>query len=74
MVSITVDGVAVTTVNLLISGEDVLFRCPVGTYAAGPHSVVLAQAGPDGNDFYFDFVELAVPSTTLPTFPGRASA
>ncbi len=71
MVSIVVDGVAVTTVNTLISQEDVLFRCPAGTYAAGSHSVVLAQAGPDGNDFYFDFIELAVPSTTLPTFPAE---
>jgi len=71
MVSITVDGAAVTTVNTLISQEDVLFRFPVGTYAAGPHSVVLAQSGPDGNDFYFDFVELAVPSTTLPTVPAE---
>ena len=71
MVSITVDGAAATTVNTLISQEDVLFRFPVGTYAAGPHSVVLAQSGPDGNDFYFDFVELAVPSTTLPTVPAE---
>jgi len=70
-VSIAVDGVAVATVNLLIGGEDVLFRYPVGSYGAGPHTVTLTHAGPDGGDFYFDFLELAVPASELPSFPAQ---
>ena len=48
-----------------------LFRYPVGTYAAGSHTVTVTHAGPAGNEFYFDFLELAVPTTTLPTFPSE---
>ncbi|HML15621.1 MAG TPA: hypothetical protein VK419_01295 [Bryobacteraceae bacterium] len=70
-VSISVNGTSAGTVNLLIAGEDVLFRYPVGEYAAGSYTVTLTQAGPDGNAFYFDFVELAVPTTTLPVFAAQ---
>ena len=68
-VAITVDGVAVSAANLLIPGEQVLLRYPVGQYGAGSHTVTLTHAGPSGADFYFDFIEAAVPTTTLPTFP-----
>ena len=37
--------------------------------AAGTHTVAITHAGPAGADFYFDFLELAVPATTLPVFP-----
>jgi hypothetical protein len=68
-ISFNVDGAAAGGLNLFISGEDVLIRWPVGTYSAGSHTIVVTHAGPTGADFYFDFIELAVPSSTLPTFP-----
>lgn len=64
--TVTVDGTTVATVNLLIAGEDVLFRYPVGEYAAGSHTVTITHAGPTGNAVYFDFFELAIPTTALP--------
>ncbi len=67
-VSIVVDGVSAGTVNLFISAEDVLIRWPIGVHAAGTHSVTVTNAGPTGNYFYFDFFELAVPTSNLPTF------
>jgi hypothetical protein len=71
-ISITVDGVSLGTVNLEIDGEDVLVRYPVGSYAAGSHTVIGAHAGPGGNVFYFDFLELASASTVLPIFVTEA--
>jgi hypothetical protein len=67
-VAITVDGIAVGTVNLLIPAEDVLIRWPVGQYGAGSHTITVTHAGPNGNDFYFDFIEMASPATDLPVF------
>ena len=66
--SFTVDGVAAGGVNLLIPLEDVLIRWPVGSYCAGNHTIVVTHAGPDGNDFYFDFIEAVSPTTDLPVF------
>ncbi len=67
-VSIAVDGTSVGTLNLELAGEDVLVRYPVGGYAAGSHVVTLTNSGAPGQSFYFDFVEAAAPTTTLPTF------
>src|SRR5262249_25120626 len=67
-VSITVDGQAAGSVNLMIAGEDVLVRWPVGQFSAGTHSITVTHAGPSNKEFYFDFVELAVPQTALPVF------
>jgi hypothetical protein len=69
--SITADGQPAGTVNLLLPGEDALIRHPVGQYGAGSHTIAVAHAGPAGADFYFDFVELASPTTTLPVFPAE---
>ena len=33
---------------------------------AGTHSVKLTHAGPTGSYFYFDFIEIAIPTTSLP--------
>jgi len=67
--SIAVDGSAAITVNLRVPGEDALIRWPVGEYGSGTHTVTLTHAGPAGGDLYFDFLETAVPTTTLPAFP-----
>lgn len=66
--TVSVDGTIVATLNLMIAGEDVLFRFPVGEYAAGSHTVTVTHAGPDGNALYFDFFELAIPTSSLPSF------
>jgi hypothetical protein len=68
-VSFAVDGIATGSLNLELAGEDVLARYAVGTYAAGSHSLTVTHAGSAGELLYFDFVEAAVPTTTLPTFP-----
>jgi hypothetical protein len=70
---VSVDGSAGSAPNLHIAAEDVLIRWPVGTYAAGSHTVVVTHAGPAGADFYFDFFELASLSMNLPDFPAQAS-
>ena len=70
-ISFNVDGAAAGSLNLSIPGEDVLLRWPVGVYGAGSHTITVAHAGPGGADFYFDFIELAVPSSDLPTFPAE---
>jgi len=67
--SIAVDDGTPNTVDLRVPGEDVLIRWPVDEYGSGAHSITITHAGPAGGDFYFDFLELAVPGTTLPVFP-----
>ena len=68
--AILVDGAAPTvpSPSLLISGEDVLIRWPVGEYGAGSHTIQVTHNGATGTDFYFDFLEAAVPSASLPSF------
>jgi hypothetical protein len=68
-IAIAVDGVAAGSVNAALAGEDVLFRFPVGSYGGGTHTLTLTNSG--GGDFYFDFVEMAVATTTLPTFEAQ---
>lgn len=67
LISVSVDGGTPTTVNLNVPGEDVLIRAPLGPYGAGTHSVVATHADASGTYFYFDFLEIAIPATTLPT-------
>jgi hypothetical protein len=71
-VSIDVDGDPAGSVDLRIAQEDRLIRWPVGTYASGTHTVSVTHQGPAGGDLYFDFVEIAVPATDLPTFPSMS--
>jgi hypothetical protein len=62
----TVDGAIRPVCRLLLPGEDVLQRVHLGDYAAGQHTVVLEHAGASGDYLYFDFLEIAIPSDTLP--------
>jgi hypothetical protein len=65
-ISIVVDQQSPCIENLLIPGEDVLTRIPLGQFGAGSHRVSITHAGPQGSFFYFDFVELALATTSLP--------
>jgi hypothetical protein len=67
-VQVTVDGTVAATENLLLAGEDVLVRRLIGQYAAGTHTVLLTNTGTSGTFFYFDFLEAALPTTSLPTY------
>lgn len=49
------------------AGEDILVRIPLGQFAgAVPHSISITHAGSAGAAFYFDFLEIAVPSADVP--------
>jgi hypothetical protein len=50
----------------------VLIRWAAGTLGAGAHTIAITHAGPAGAEFYFDFVELAVPTTTLPSYAAES--
>jgi hypothetical protein len=66
-ISIVLDGGSPSTVNLDLAGEDVLIRTLLGQPSSGTHTVAITHNGASGTYFYFDFLEIAVPSTTLPT-------
>ena len=65
--SIQVDGGAALRVNLALPGEDVLVRVAVGQFAgAASHTITVIHDGAAGTYFYFDFLEIAIPSNDLP--------
>ena len=67
-ITVQVDAGTPFTVRTQLAGEDVLMRVPIGAMASGQHVVAATHAGAAGQAFWLDFVELAVPSTSLPTF------
>ncbi len=68
-VSVQVDGGVPQTVTLALAGEDVLVRVSLGQFAGlVPRTVTITHCGTAGSYVYFDFLELAVPTSTLPTF------
>jgi hypothetical protein len=69
VISASVDGGTAQTIDLSGTGEDVLIRWPLGSVAAGAHSVTVSLES--GTDFYFDFFEIASPASDLPTFPAQ---
>jgi hypothetical protein len=75
-VSVQVDGGAAVTIALAIPGEDVLTRILLGQFSAGgSHQVAISNTGAAGLYFYFDFFEIAIPTTSLPVFtPVQSSA
>jgi len=69
-VTIQVDGAPAMACNLALPGEDVLVRLPVGSQAGQmQHVVTITHAGVGGTYLYFDFLEAAVATSGLPTFP-----
>ncbi len=67
-VSIAIDGAAASAINLALSGEDVLARHSLGTIDAGSHTLSITQTSAGSTQFWFDFLEIVYPSTTLPDF------
>lgn len=67
VISIAVDGGAPLSLNLNLAGEDVLIRTLLGELLPGTHTVTATHVGDAGTDFYFDFLEIAIPATTYPT-------
>jgi hypothetical protein len=68
-VTVQVDGGSPMVVNLRIAAEDVLSRVLVGQYSgSAQHTVTLTHTGSAGTYFYFDFLEIAYPTTDLPDF------
>jgi hypothetical protein len=71
-VLVSVDGGTAVTIDLALSAEDVLVRKLLGVLAAGTHTVRVTQASTSSGDFYFDFLEIAIPTDTLPVYAGEA--
>jgi len=68
-VSLQVDSSPAVPINLELAGEDVLTRVPLGTHSGGvAHTVTVTHTGGTGTSLYFDFVEIAFPTTDLPSF------
>jgi len=67
LISVSVDGQTPISVNLNVPTEDVLIRKLLGQFGAGSHTVVATHVGTTGTYFYFDFLEIAIPNSTLPT-------
>jgi hypothetical protein len=60
-------------VNTNIAGEDALFRYHAGALGAGAHTVVVAHAGVGGEDCYFDFLEIALPTNAVPVIADESA-
>jgi hypothetical protein len=67
--SVQVDRNPVQVLSVALPGEDVLVRWDLGTMSGGtPHTVTITHTGDAGSTFYFDFLEIAIPTSDLPTF------
>ncbi len=66
-ISIVIDAGTPVTVNLNVPGEDVLIRTLLEQLGSGTHTVAVTHDGVTATYFYFDFLEIAIPATTLPT-------
>jgi len=68
-ITVNIDGAPMPPINLQLAGEDVLVRVLLGQFQTpGSHTVTVTHTDAAGTSFYFDFVEIAVPAATLPTF------
>src|ERR1039458_4691648 len=68
-ISVQVDAGGPQTIVLALPGEDVRVRVSLGQLQGlTQHTVTITHCGAAGSYFYFDFLELALPTSTLPTF------
>ena len=65
-ISVVVDSGTPATKNLFLAGEDTLARLSLGQFGAGSHTVQITFTGAAATYFYFDFLEIAIPTQTLP--------
>jgi hypothetical protein len=69
--SVQVDQNPVQVLAVALAGEDVLVRWDLGSLPGGTqHTVTITHTGGAGSTFYFDFLEIAIPTSELPAFPG----
>src|SRR5437879_4465322 len=69
-ITAVIDNGPALTRDLFIGGEDVLVRIALADLPGQtPHTITITHAGAMGSHFYFDFLELAVPSESLPVGP-----
>lgn len=67
--TVVVDGGTPILLDLTRGGEDVLIRHSLGQLSASTlHTVTITHSGTPDTSLYFDFLEIAVPSTDLPDF------
>ena len=67
--SVQVDQTPVQVLSVALAGEDVLVRWDLGTLSGETqHTVTITHTGVAGSFFYFDFLEIAIPSGGLPIF------
>ncbi|HTX39691.1 MAG TPA: hypothetical protein VME43_31960, partial [Bryobacteraceae bacterium] len=75
VITIKVDSNPPQAVNLCSPLEDVLIRVSAGEFTGGvAHKVTITNTGGAGTDVYFDFLEIAYPTQTLPSFPAIADS
>jgi hypothetical protein len=68
-VTVQVDGGTPTVISLALAGEDVLMRVSLGQQTpAVEHNVTITHSGTAGTWVYFDFFEIVVATSNLPTF------
>ena len=72
-VTVQVDGGSPVVLGLQLPGEDVLVRIPLGQLSGGQHTVSATHSGSAGSYVYFDFLEIAYPTTDLPDFGSMAT-
>ena len=66
--TVQLDGGTPIIIDLALAGEDVLMRVSLGQQTASvEHDVIITYSGAAGTSVYFDFLELAVPTSNLPT-------
>lgn len=69
LATVQVDGGAPILVPTALTGEDVLSRKLLGQFSANTiHTVIVTHAGTAGQYFYFDFFEIALPTSALPSY------
>jgi hypothetical protein len=65
--SVQVDQNPLQTLTTSLAGEDLLVRWPLGSMSGNTlHTVTITHAGATGSPFFFDFLEIAIPTVDLP--------
>lgn len=72
--SVVIDGGAAVSISVLAAGDDTLARLPLGHLSTGVHQVTITFHGTPEHAFYFDFLEIAYATATLPTAIPRPTA